>query len=734
MKKISFVLFVLTLIGLAFAEGTRQWRETGYDEFERGATRGIAIRSSGQLELAPAFKVIATTPSTFIWHIVADRDGTVYAATGAPARVYRITTDGKSSVIFEPKELQVQTVVLGKDGAIYAATSPDGKVYRIARNAAGPAAKPGQAAASDFTASVFFEPKTKYIWDMAFDNDGRLYIATGDNGEIFRVEKTGQGSVFFKSDEAHMRVLGFDPKGNVIAGSDGGALIYRITPAGEGFVLYAAPRKEVTALAIDGAGNIYASATGEKRSAPAGNNAPSAPVLTQSGSQPNTAPFVGNVNLGGSDVYMISADGTPRKLWSSHDDVVYALDFDNSGRLLAGTGNKGRVYAIDKNGEYSDLLRASASQVTSFSKAPGGGLYCSSSNLGKIMLISNSPEPEGTFESDVQDAKNFSRWGRAEVRGHGNYELFARSGNVDNPDRNWSSWTRIDLNRDARLDIPAARFVQWRAVLKPANPPTQIDEVVINYLPRNIAPVIDDITVLQGTRYQAPPHNDPVASLGTAPLLGRVDVPPTSTHDRSYIAVRWSAHDDNEDNLAFSLYYRGDNERDWKLLRSGIQDKFYSFDSGLLPDGGYTVKVVATDAPSHTPEEALTDEKQSQRVEVDNTPPRIENLAARVEGQQLHVTFHATDDATPIRRAEFSVDAGDWQYLEPVGQLSDAKTENYDFNVLLSGPPAPEPPADQKRGKQRNAANVPAPSGEHVVVVRVFDRADNVATGKFVAR
>lgn len=733
MKKISFVLLVLTLIGLAFAEGTRQWRETGYDEFERGATRGIAIRSSGQLELAPAFKVIATTPSTFIWHIVADRDGTVYAATGAPARVYRITTDGKSSVIFEPKELQVQTVVLGKDGAIYAATSPDGKVYRITRNAGGAAAKPGQAAASDYTASVFFEPKTKYIWDMAFDNDGRLYIATGDNGEIFRVEKTGQGSVFFKSDEAHMRVLGFDPKGNVIAGSDGGALIYRITPAGEGFVLYAAPRKEVTALAIDGAGNIYASATGEKRSAPAGNNAPSAPVLTQSGSQPNTAPFVGNVNLGGSDVYMISADGTPRKLWSSHDDVVYALDFDNAGRLLAGTGNKGRVYAIDKNGEYSDLLRASASQVTSFSKAPGGGLYCSSSNLGKIMLISNSPEPEGTFESDVQDAKNFSRWGRAEVRGHGNYELFARSGNVDNPDRNWSSWTRIDLNRDARLDIPAARFVQWRAVLKPANPPTQIDEVVINYLPRNVAPVIDDITVLQGTRYQAPPHNDPVASLGTAPLLGRVDVPPTSTHDRSYIAVRWSAHDDNEDNLAFSLYYRGDNERDWKLLRSGIQDKFYSFDSGLLPDGGYTVKVVATDAPSHTPEEALTDEKQSQRFEVDNTPPRIENLAARVEGQQIHVTFHATDDSTPIRRAEFSVDAGDWQYLEPVGQLSDAKTENYDFNVLLSGPPAPEAPADQKRGKQRNAANVPAPSGEHVVVVRVFDRADNVATGKFVA-
>ena len=67
--------------------------------------------------------------------------------------------------------------------------------------------------------------------------------------------------------------------------------------------------------------------------------------------------------------------------------------------------------------------------------------------------------------------------------------MFARSGNVDNPDRNWSPWTRIDLARDARTDIPPARFIQWRAVLKPANPPTQIDEIAINYLPKNVAPV-----------------------------------------------------------------------------------------------------------------------------------------------------------------------------------------------------------------------------------------------------
>src|SRR5262245_4716828 len=100
MKTLSSVLLMIVLAAAAFAEGTRQWRETGYDDFERGTARGVAIRSTGQIELAPAFKAIYTSPSTFIWSIAADKDGVVYAATGAPARVYRVAPDGKSTVIF----------------------------------------------------------------------------------------------------------------------------------------------------------------------------------------------------------------------------------------------------------------------------------------------------------------------------------------------------------------------------------------------------------------------------------------------------------------------------------------------------------------------------------------------------------------------------------------------------------------------------------------------------------
>src|SRR6266478_977779 len=263
----AIILSTFALSLFALAEGTRTWEQSKFEELTKGTAKGIALRSEGGLELAPAFKALATTPSTYIWSIASDPGGNIYAAAGSPARVYRITPDGESMAIFEPQELQVQALVVDKKGIIYAATAPDGKVYRLdpgrLQPAKGAAAKPGSNAS--WSATPYFDPGSKYIWDIVLDNSGALYVATGDHGEIYKVNANGQHSLFFKSDEVHIRVLALDPKGNLIAGSDGSGLVYRIAPNGEAFVLYSAPKKEITALAIDGAGNIYAAATGDKR-------------------------------------------------------------------------------------------------------------------------------------------------------------------------------------------------------------------------------------------------------------------------------------------------------------------------------------------------------------------------------------------------------------------------------------------------------------------------------------
>lgn len=742
-------LFVVT----AFAEGTHTWEQSKFDDLTKGNATGVAIRSTGGLELSPAFKQLYATPSTYIWAVAADDAGNVYAAAGAPARIYRITPDGNATIIFEPQELQVQTLEVAPGGVIYAATAPDGKVYKLERNGksdtkrdAKSDAKPGANASdpskpdsskpavdSSWTSSVFFTPGTKYIWDLALDRSGNLYVATGDRGEIYKVTAQGEHSLFFKSDETHIRALAVDAHGNLIAGTDGSGLIYRITPAGEGFVLYSAPKKEITALALDSQGNIYAAGAGEKKNvavasplaiislATAGPSpAAQAPGLTVApAATPAPAgvlPFPGAGATGGSDVYRISPDGSPLRIWTSHEDLVYALAFDSHGRLLAGTGNRGHVFSINGADDFSDLLKAPASQITAFARAPKGGLYAATSNLGKIFVLGPGPEDEGTYESDVFDAKVFSRWGRAEFRGDGNVELLARSGNVDNPDRNWSPWSKIDLDKNAEMNVPSARYAQWKAVLHAGDTPPSVDSVTLNYLPKNVAPEIDDVSVQVGARYQPLPKlAAPVLSTdqGGATPLPHFDSPVPSTHDRDSIGVKWNAHDDNDDQLVYAIYYRGDGESRWLLLKDNLADKAYSFDASLLPDGGYTVKVIASDAPSHSPGEALTTEKESSRFEVDTTPPAIQNLKASLTAGKMHIQFRADDGFSTIKRAEYSIDASDWKYVDPVGQLSDAKTEDYDFE-------APLDPRDQ--------------GFEHVVVVRVYDKYDNMAAAKTVLR
>ena len=199
---------------------------------------------------------------------------------------------------------------------------------------------------------------------------------------------------------------------------------------------------------------------------------------------------------------------------------------------------------------------------------------------------------------------------------------------------------------------------------------------------------------------------------GAAPL--------TAQKDKTAITVRWLAHDDNGDDLMFAVWYRGSGEANWRLLKDKISDKFYSFDSELLPDGAYVLKVVASDAPVHTDADALTSERVSTEFVVDTTPPVPGALVAEmVAGSpaKIHARLEARDAVSAISHAEYSVDAEPWQYLEPVGKVSDAQAERYDFFAAV--PNVTVPVTDAK---------------EHVIAVRVYDRFENVATVKAVVK
>lgn len=729
----------LALSSAAVAQGTKLWTVDRYDAMERGTAQGIEIRSDGRLQAGPGVSQVYDSAKSYVWSIASDPAGNAYIGLGGSsagsAAVMRIAADGKTTKLFDAKELAVQGIAVTPDGSVVAATSPDGKVYKI----------PG----SGGTGTVIFDPaateeKPKYLWDVVTDKAGDAYVAAGAPAVVYRVPAGGgKAQVLFKTADQHIRCLLLGQDGTLWAGSDGAGVIYRIDTRASGakpFAVYAAPRREITSLSMDAAGNVYAAGVGGRGTTPL----PPLPVTGNVGVsitfvQPASSTAAGANSLipEGSDVYRIAKDGTPSRLVQLKDDVVYALSFHN-GSLLAATGNRGRIYRIDttSTGRFADVTHLDAAQGMAFAQV-NGGLLIATSNSGKVFRLSDAPAKEPVYTSEVFDAQGLSQWGRVERRIDGDassYELWLRSGNVESPLMGWSDWSRIAA--DGSVAVPAGRYAQWKVVLHPsAKTAASVDAVALNYLPRNVAPVVDEIVVQPGARMPATtgtatqttvqvafpqPAGSPSVSFQQDPN----STPLTAQKDKAAVTTRWLAHDDNGDDMMFSVWYRGVGERNWRLLKDKITDRYFSFDSSLLPDGSYNLKVVASDGPAHTDSDALTSERESPAFVVDTTPPVPGTLTAAIvpatataANAKIHATLEVRDATSPIAHAEYSIDAGPWQYLEPVGKVSDSLSERYDFTAEL--PATTTPVVDAK---------------EHVVAVRVYDRYDNMAAVKAVVR
>jgi len=725
--------WLLVLAASAAAQSTRSWEQTRFDEFEKGVAEGICLRSDGKLALAPRFQQIYDAPTAYLWALARDSRGNLYAGGGPGGRVFKIAPDGGRTVALETEALEIHALAVDEKDNVYAATSPDSKIYRIEPSGG---------------SSLLVDPKVKYVWAMAFNRRGELFLATGDKGEIYRVDRSGRASVFFKSEESHIRSLGIDRNDDLIAGTDPGGLILRIPASGgPGFVLHQSTKKEIAALAIAVDGSIYAAGVGTRSRAIAPPPPPAAPAPTSAGPAPvtlgipasaQTAPAPQPVPLasalrpgpsGGSEIIRISRDGEPRKLWSSNDDLVYALGFNPAGKLLVGTGNQGKILQLESDHIYSLLIKGAPAQITAFLGQAGGGVWVATGNVGKIYQLGPELERKGIFESEVFDTGNFSRWGRlswkaAIAKGTG-LTLYTRSGNLSSPGEYWSSWTRAAGDSDGeRSAVPAgsppARFIQWKAVLEAGGADSPLlDSVSLAYQPKNVAPTISEMEL-------TPPNHrfpDPLpisassskplslAPLGTRPAGRQVTASPLTPSmipAKGYLGARWLVQDDNQDDLIFKAEIRGRREQTWKLLRDEIPEPHLSWDSTAFADGVYQLRVTVSDSPSNAGAEALSFSKESEPFHIDNTAPVISPPAAAAEAGRLRVRFRVSDALTPIQQSEYSVDGGDWLPMLPATRLLDATELDFDF------------------------LTAPVPPGEHTVAIRVWDASDNLAAAKAV--
>ena len=158
-----------------------------------------SIRSDGHLTLAPQFKELDSTTVPYLWAVAQDSKGVALLRRRcsyrcAPLRSTRSLPGEKPRVYAEISQPRSARSCRRFARSFYAAVLPDAKIYRIEKG------KP----------QIFFDAKCKYIWSMAFDKGGKLFVATGDAGLIYKVAPDGTGAKFFDTEETHARSMVID--------------------------------------------------------------------------------------------------------------------------------------------------------------------------------------------------------------------------------------------------------------------------------------------------------------------------------------------------------------------------------------------------------------------------------------------------------------------------------------------------------------------------------------------
>jgi hypothetical protein len=429
-----------------------------------------------------------------------------------------------------------------------------------------------------------------------------------------------------------------------------------------------------------------------------------------------------------SAIYKINPDQTVETVLSSKDENIFDLAATGD-VLLFSTDGEGRVYRLNLDRKPTLIVQTNEAEATRLI-AEGDSIYTSTGSAGRVYRIGTTLAADGSFEAPVHDAGTISRWGRltwrADIPNGTKLAFRTRTGNSGRPDNTWSDWSGPlnDPGASGLITSPNARYIQWKAEFtgSSAGDTPGLYSVTAAYLPQNTAPVVRSVTASSASKStggSAASSNS--SSTSTAFSVTVTDSGETSTPAGTpsqmisrgagqQLQIQWQADDPEGDKLMYSLYFRGEDEREWKLLRAGMFENSYLLDGDVLADGRYFFRVVASDKPSNPTVYAREAEGVSAPVAIDNTPPVVTPGAPRRDGAKLEIDVDAVDQATALRRCEYSIDAASWIPLEAADGVTDSPRERFELRLDNLKP------------------------GEHLIVFRAYDSAGNAGLAKVIVR
>ena len=186
---------------------------------------------------------------------------------------------------------------------------------------------------------LVYETSAPFLWSMVAAPDGSVFVGTGNEGKVFRVDPQGKGSLFFDTTELEVHALALAPNGGLYVATSPDGKIYKVDRSGSSTTFFNGDDKYIWALAVDAKGNVYAG-TGDKGT-----------------------------------VHKITPDGKASVFYKTNTTHVTALAFDKSGNLLVGTGTPGKVLRLDPDGKPFMLLDSPFQEIRALRFDDKGMLY-----------------------------------------------------------------------------------------------------------------------------------------------------------------------------------------------------------------------------------------------------------------------------------------------------------------------------------------------------------------------
>ncbi len=692
----------------------RESKEIAADFGESWTINAIVVNGSDTL--------IGTSPNGTIFKITEGKKTKIYESPQPPKAADKATDKAASNDPNKPSAKTAKKATQFSNEHVFAlAIDADGKLLagisgvksRLLRFS------------KDYTSSeVIYEPeKAAFIFAIDIDAAGNIYVATGPNGDIFKISADLKDKkLLYHSNDRN--IISLKVVDDVIyAGADKRGILYKITTDGsKADIVYDSRQSDITAIEVDKDKNIYITATMSQgrqmpmMPMPAMDPQPSLPQ-TQDADEPGTDedeqdysedeggqtlsisaakpaknieqpnPFaMSRAGDGQSAVYKISPDGIVTTLMQ---DAGMFLDMKlDNGLLLVGTDKNARIISVNPSSRvqssiYEDPI---STQITAMC-GDKDGIMVGLSNPARLIHLKNRYASTGYWESTMIDAGQPAMWGKlqldAQIPQGCSVMLSTRSGNVDDPkDPHISKWSQpVKIETDVDPNSPVSRFMQLRIHLNGTADKTPVVRgvAIANVVP-NIAPVITSVKVL--TKQQ----NAPAGS----------------------VMINVAASDENNDQLVYKFEIRNTKSSKWIEIEEETKLNMYRFNGLSIPDGIYEIKATVSDKYGNSPQTALTASWISEPVVIDNTPPTLTNKRIEIADKSVTVKFDLTDEYSTIGKVRYTINSKDkWNSVLPDDLIYDTKTES--FTIVINE----------------------LTQGEHVIAVEITDGLENTKYESF---